>query len=295
MNDYESIQRKRNIAVGLFVFLGLCSLFWLVFKFGDLPIAVSKWKSFEVTIRFPKAAGVQKKTAVQFCGYQIGSVTKVEPPKVLRNLKTDKSYHQTAVIVSIDKRYNDIPEDLRAKLIARGLGSSYIELVALAGDANEPVTEFLKDGSVLQGCVGISSELFPEETQKKLNDLAVDLAKLVKNANDIIGDDENKGNIKTALANLSEASNQATETLKEIQKFSAHGIDTSQELSKAVVQLSVILEKIDNGQGTIARFLNDGKLYESLLENSEQVEVLLQNMKIFIEQSNKDGLPIKLK
>ncbi|MCK5473587.1 MAG: hypothetical protein KAI59_06100, partial [Planctomycetes bacterium] len=101
--------------------------------------------------------------------------------------------------------------------------------------------------------------------------------------------------IQTPLANLSEASNQATETLKEIQKFSAQGTDTSQELSKAVIQLSVILEKINNGRGTIARFINDGKLYESLLENSEQVEVLLHNMKIFIEQSSNDGLPIKLK
>lgn len=291
MNDYESIQRKRNIAVGLFVFLGLCSLFWMVFKFGDLPIAVSKWKSFEVTIQFPKAAGVQKKTDVQFCGYPIGSVTKINPPKILQG----KSYHQTAVIVSINKKYNDIPKNLEAKLIARGLGSSYIELVVLAQDANQAVTEFLKDGSVLQGSIGISSELFPEEAQRKLNNLAEDLGKLVKNANDIIGDDENKENIKTALANLSQASNQATETLKEIQKFSAQGTDTSYELSKAVVQLSVILEKIDNGQGTIARFLNDGKLYESLLENSEQVEVLLHSMKIFIEQSNKDGLPIKLK
>ncbi len=277
------------------MFLGLCSLFWLVFKFGDLPIAVSKWKSFEITIQLPKAAGVQKKTAVQFCGYQIGSVTKVEPPKVLRNLKTNKSYHQTTVIVSIDKKYKDIPKDLEAKLMTRGLGSSYIELVAPPQDYSQSATEFLKDGTVLQGSIGINSELFPEETQKKLNDLAEDLAKLVKNANDIIGDDENKESIKTALANLSEASNQATETLKEIQKFSAQGTDTSQELSKAVIQLSVILEKINNGRGTIARFINDGKLYESLLENSEQVEVLLHNMKIFIEQSSNDGLPIKLK
>lgn len=65
--------------------------------------------------------------------------------------------------------------------------------------------------------------------------------------------------------------------------------------SKAVVQLRMILEKIDNGQGTAAKLINDGRLYENLLENTQQIQVLLQEMKSFIADSRDEGVPIKLK
>ena len=39
MSDYETIQRKRNMVVGIFVVIGICAFAWLIYKFGDLPIA----------------------------------------------------------------------------------------------------------------------------------------------------------------------------------------------------------------------------------------------------------------
>jgi ABC-type transporter Mla subunit MlaD len=299
--------------VGIFVAAALISLGGMIYKFGDLPTAVSKFGSFQVKVQFPTATGIQRDTPVRFCGYQIGKVTSVEPPKVMEDLNTHAFYHQTLVVLSIDNRYDDIPYDVDTKLMTRGLGSSYIELKLKCYDANEPGGPVLSHNSLLQGSTGMTSEFFPEESQKKLEELVDGIKAFVDNANEVFGDPANKQNVKTILANLSEATDRATTALEEFRNLSVAGtttlknadvridrlvtamVDTSEQLSKTVVELRLVLEKVNTGQGSAARFLNDGKFYENLLENTEQLNVLLEQMNKFVEQARTKGLPLKLK
>jgi ABC-type transporter Mla subunit MlaD len=319
VSDYETSQKRRNLTVGIFVTGATVAIVWLIFKFGDLPIKMSELNSFEVFVQFPIAQGVQTNTPVRFCGYQIGRVTNVEPPKILQDLKTGQFYHQTIVVVNIDKRYDDIPANVDAKLMTRGLGSSYIELVInpaltlMPVDPNRPETKFLVDKMWLQGSTGMTSEFFPESSQKKLDELVTNLNALLKNANDIIGDRENKENIKVTLANLSEATKQATDAMKVFKEFAAVGaetfknadpriekvsvaiVNTSEELGKTATELRMVLDKVNSGQGSAAKFVNDGRLYENLLENTQELEVLLKEMRSFMAKANEKGMPIKLK
>jgi len=319
VSDYETIQRRRNIIVGIFVIVGLCALVWLIFKFGDLPTAVTKVGSIEVFVQFPTAPGVQRDTPVRFCGFQIGRVTAVTAPEIRTDMATGLEYYQTVVVLAIDKRYVNIPSNIEVKLMTRGLGSSSIELKQCPGepatplDPNRPETIFLVDKIWLQGSTGTTSEFFPEESQKKLDELVENFKALLTNANDIIGGRENKENIKKTLANLAEASQQVRQTIEEFQKFAVAGtstlknadvkaekivaavVETSEELSKATSKLRLILEKIDSGQGAAARLINDGRFYENLLENTQQMQVLLEEFKSFIAQARDKGVPIKLK
>ncbi len=320
MADYETIQRRRNIIVGIFVFVAICVLTWLIYQFGDLPTTISKIRSFEVFVQFPTASGVQEDTPVRFCGYKIGQVTKVMAPEIRSDLNTGKQYHQTVIVLSIDKKYVDIPSNVDVKLMTRGLGSSYIELMvdisrlpAPPLDPNRPETRFLVKGMWLQGTTGVTSEFFPAESQKKLDELIDSLKTLINSTNDVIGDPNNKENLKKTLANLTEASEQATKTIEEFRQFAAAGtntlknadakaeeivaamVSTSDELSKTASELRLILEKVNSGQGTAARFINDGRLYENLLENTQQLQMLLEELKLFIAKSSDKGLPIKLK
>jgi ABC-type transporter Mla subunit MlaD len=299
--------------VGVFVVAAMISLGVMIYKFGDLPTAVSKLGSFQVKVQFPTATGIQRDTPVRFCGYQIGKVTSVKPPQIMEDLNTHTFYHQTLVVLSIDNRYDDIPYDIDAKLMTRGLGSSYIELKLKCFDANEPTGPVLSQNSLLQGSTGMTSEFFPEESQKKLEELVDGIKVFVDNANEVFGDPANKQNVKTILANLSEATDRATKALEEFRNLSVAGtatlknadvridqlvtamVDTSEQLSKTVVELRLVLEKVNTGQGSAARFLNDGKFYENLLENTEQLNVLLEQMNKFVEQSRTKGLPLKLK
>ena len=326
MSDYETTQRRRNIIVGVFVIIGICALVWLIFKFGDLPSAVTKMGSFQVFVQFPTAPGVQTDTPVRFCGYQIGRVTKVMSPEVRRDMVSGLEYYQTVVVLSIDKKYVNIPSNIEVKLMTRGLGSSYIDLKQhpdkpeVPLDPNRPETIFLVDKIWLQGSTGMTSEFFPEESQKKLDEVAEGLRTFISNANDIIGLPSNKENLQKMLANLADASQQATETMQqakqtieEFRKFAAAGtttltnadakaeelvvamVDTSEEIGKAAAGLRQILEKVNNGQGSAAKLINDGRFYERLLENTQQLQLLLEEVKSFVTTARDKGVPIKLK
>jgi len=329
VSDYESSQRQRDVVVGIFVVLGLAALGWMIFKFGDLPTAVSRMRSFQVYVQFPSAPGVQKDTPVRFCGYQIGRVTSVMAPRVLQDMITGREYHQTKAVLSIDKTYADIPSNVQVKLMPRGLGSSYIELKldpedfpASPKDPNRPETSYLVNGMALQGSKGLTSEFFPEESQKKLNSLVDDIGAFIGNANDIIGDPNNKANVRATLANLSEATaniaiamDRATEvmgsaekTLDEFKTMASTGtvtlqsvdakaerlivsvVSTSGELSKAISQLRLAVEKVNQGQGTAGRLINDARLYEKLLESTEQLNVLLKDFKELLDKVSEKGL-----
>ena len=329
MSDYEAAQRRRDVAVGLFVILGLGALGWMILKFGDLPTAITRLKSFQVYVQFPTAPGVMKDTPVRFCGYQVGRVTTVQAPQVRRDLNTGQEYHQTLCILSINKRYTDIPSNVEIKLMTRGLGSSYLELKvdpsklpAPPRNPNDRSTCFLKDGMPLQGSTGMTSEFFPEESQQKLEKLVEDIRTFIGNANDIIGDPNNQQNFKATLANLSKTSDAfpdavdqaiimmkdgqkaleefrrlATtggETLKstdaKAEKLVASMVATSNEIGKSVAQLRVAVEKVNSGQGSAGRLMNDGRLYESLLEDTTQLSIMLKDLKELIDKVSEKGL-----
>ncbi len=328
MSDYESAQRRRDVIVGLFVIVGLAALGWMILKFGDLPTAVSRIRSFEVYVRFPSAPGVQTDTPVRFCGYQIGRVTHVMAPAVLPD-NSGRRYHQTRCVLSINKQYVDIPSNVQAKLMTRGLGSSYIELAvdpnklpAPPMDPNRPETRFLVKGIELQGSSGVTSEFFPEESQKKLDRLIGSINIFVANANDIIGDPDNKRNIRTTLANITDASRNfsvamdeatktmedARKTIEEFRRLATAGgetlksvdgkterlvvslVNTSAEIGQAMAQLRLAMEKVNTGDGTAGKLINDARLYESLVETTFEMNVLLKDLKQLIDKVSEKGL-----
>jgi len=310
MSDYESWQRRRNITVGIFVITGLAAFVWMVVSFGDLPVRLSKLNSFQVAVRFPSAPGVQKDTPVRFCGYRIGRVIDVIPPERLEDLSTGQVYHQTQVILAIDNRYPNIPDNVEVKLMQRGLGSSYIELFV---DHVAAVEGFLENGTLVQGSTSSASEFFPAETQEKVDQLIERITKFIQNANAVVGDKANQDNFKSALSNLASATRQADKTLKEIESFSAAATEAiknadvkvdktaasiaeaSGQLNRTAREFGLILAKINNGSGTASRLLNDAKLYEELIEDAEQMQQLFRELNLFLAEAREKGLPLKMK
>ena len=297
MSDYETIQRRRNITVGIFVIVAMCALVWLIFMFREFPTIISEARSFQVFVQFPTAPGVDENTPVRFCGYQIGSVTKVKAPEPLADLNTGQRYHQTVVVLSINKKYVNIPSNVEVRLMMRGLGSSYVELKvdpaklpAPPRDPNRPRTCFLVDEMLLQGSTGMTSEFFPEESQKKFEELIDTMKAVLDNANDVVGDPNSKKNLKRILANVSEVTDQAKRTLEELQKFFVVGTEASEELSETVAELRQILAKVNSGQGTAGRVISDPRLYEGLVESTEQLQMLLQEMRLLVDKIRERGL-----
>jgi phospholipid/cholesterol/gamma-HCH transport system substrate-binding protein len=293
--------------VGAFVIVGVLVFAYMVFLFGELPVTVTKFTSYTVKVRFPFAPGVQKSTPVQYCGYQIGKVTYVEPPMPFQN-KDGRFTHQVMVEMAISRDYSSIPANVKVKLLKRGMGSSYIELrtapiTAKEFDTLEP--KFLRQGMILQGESGVLSELLPEDLQDKVDSFFTKVTVLVDNLNVVIGDANNQQNLKKSLANLSKATEESVATLQEIREFSQTGkqklasvsdsvMQTSEELGETLIELRRILNKINSGEGTVGKLITDGKLYENLLDSSEELKESLKKMKKTLEKTSEKGIQVKI-
>ena len=111
--------------------------------------------------------------------------------------------------------------------------------------------------------------------QKKINETLDSIKASAKSFNEIVGDDVNQANIKNILS-------EATVTTK--------------KLSKALGEFNRLMDKINNGDGTVARLLDDAQLYEDLHDTFEELRLTLEQLKIFTSDVNKEGgIKLKLK
>jgi len=289
MPDYNTLQRRRNTIVGGFVIIAVVAFMAMVYKFQELPTIMGRLRSFQIMVNFPNAPGAQENTPVQYCGYQVGRVIDVSPPFLYED-QQGRIYHHIKVTIAIEKQYVDIPSNVDILLMRRGLGSSYIEFQLDPDrpleplDPADPKTMYLMDGMVLAGSMGMSSEFFPKEVQNKIESLVDSIDTLAKNINDIIGNADNKANIKHTLANVNALTGQATKTLESIQGFTDTGKNaienTADRLDATLAELQMVLAKINTGDGTAAKLLNDGRLYENLLDTTEELKITSQQLKI---------------
>jgi phospholipid/cholesterol/gamma-HCH transport system substrate-binding protein len=299
VGDYDSTQARRNTLVGIFVIAALVALAYLIFKFNDMPGTVRELTSFKIYAKFPSAQGVQKDTPVQFCGYQIGRVTEIMPPQARLDENTGEKYHQTMCVISIDKKYKNIPSTVDIKVITRQLGSSYIELFEnynkelTPKDPKRPETKYLVEGMEMQGITGPNLESLIVDSKGKIDKLIDKIGLLVDNTNAIVGDADNQTNIKETLANINDISVKAAALMDEFQTFMQSSNQVSEQALETISQIRRIVQKINDGQGTAGKFINDGRLYENLLDSTEQLQVLMKDLKNFLDESREEGLKLK--
>lgn len=292
------------MTVGAFVIIAFCACIGMLFIFGELPVAISGLRSFEIMVNFPQAPGVQQNTPVKYLGYQVGRVQNVSPPYLFTDLETGKKYHQIKVTMAIDKQFRDIPSNVDIMIIKRSMASSYVDLQVDPNrelkpiDPKRPETAYLTAKMPpLRGTTGMMSEFFPKDVKDKLEKLADSITRLADSANSVIGDQENQANIKQTLANINVASAQATETLKSLKNFSDTGEDSvkqiAENLNSTLIKLNDIFAKINEGDGSVAKLINDPQLYENLLDSSQELQLALKQLKIFAAEANEKGIKLK--
>ena len=67
-------------------------------------------------------------------------------------------------------------------------------------------------------------------------------------------------------------------------------IDAVEEMGKTSTQLRLVMEKVNAGQGTVARFINDPMLYDKLVDDTKQLDEVLTSMKAVIDKIEEKGL-----
>ncbi len=179
------IDSKRDIIVGFFVLTGIGLFGWMIFKFEELPMFFDRQDTISIICYFPEAPGITANSEVEFCGYSAGKVVSVSPPAYL---PIPGGVDNKAYLIKIEMAIyseNDIRKNIVPRIYQKGLGLSYIKLVA---NRNEKPSDIpLVDGSVLIGEISDSSEFISETTQQKMDSMIVSMTSMIESVTSLSG------------------------------------------------------------------------------------------------------------
>ena len=145
--------------VGLFVASGIIGLFFLAMQVSNLSSFVSE-DSYTITARFANSGGLKIKSPVSAAGVKIGRVTAIN---------FDPKTFESIVKMSINSKYNALPDDTTASIFTAGLlGEQYVNLDAGGSDTplkNNGKIEITQSAIILEKALG--QFLFKSAEEKK--------------------------------------------------------------------------------------------------------------------------------
>ena len=128
-------KKNLELAVGVFVSLGIAAFFMLALKVSDLA-SIGEDKGYRVTARFENIGGLKVRAPVTLGGVRIGRVVGID---------LDPQSYEALVTLSIDPKYDRLPTDSSASILTSGLlGEQYVGLEPGGMDST------LKDGGTLK-------------------------------------------------------------------------------------------------------------------------------------------------
>ena len=128
---------------------------------------------------------------------------------------------------------------------------------------------------------GISNVL-NYETQNNLKNTLENLSQSVNNINmssealiEVI--DENRSALNISFKNAANATKNINELTDSLSKIDF--TNTFNKLSESLNNINIILSKVENGEGTLGKFINSEELYQNLSQSSKELEELLSDLK----------------
>lgn len=128
-------QRIMEIWVGVFVAAGFAALFGLAMQVSNIP-AFQTADGYQVHMRFDNIGGLRVRAPVTMAGVRVGRVS---------DIRLDPDSFEALVTVTIEERFDRIPEDSDARIYTSGLlGEQYVAINPGGG-----VEWYLSDGDEL--------------------------------------------------------------------------------------------------------------------------------------------------
>ena len=242
----QTTETKRNVLVGLFIFLGL-----LIFIVGIFVLGGQKntfVKSMRVNAIFNDIGGLKPGNNVWFSGVKIGTV------------KTIKFYgkSQVEVSMSIEQSAREyIRKDASAKLSSDGLIGN--KLIVLFG--GNPKTPEIEDGDVLQ----VEKELSTDDIMKTFQENNENLIGITTNFKKLSADIvKGKGTAGAILAD-STLANSFRAIVTNLQK-------TTRTSAALAGQLSMFTAKLNTKGGLADKLMTDTAVFNKLQVTAEQLK-----------------------
>jgi ABC-type transporter Mla subunit MlaD len=144
--------------------------------------------------------------------------------------------------------------------------------------------------------------------------------------NALVSDPQMQADVRKTVANIREATEAARRVSGDLEKFTAdlkdisvetratvtevrttvvegraHMDDLAERIAARVDQLADVLQqvqsvaaKVNSGEGTAGKLINDPKLYESMVDTAEELNLTIRDLKVLVEQWQEEGVSLRL-
>lgn len=320
--------RKRNIVVGTVVLVALLALGWMILQFSSSTAASLFTKGLLVKINADRADGLGEGSAVTYLGVPVGKITRIRRVPSLNRVTMDaiinanedlpanmiglikaQSALSSGAAVTLETRPGQAPSDQKLKegdaIEAENKNTGFIppEFTELARRAQEQqIIEHL------------------DQTIRELQQQLKKAGQVMESFNGLVGDPKLRADLNATVASARAAGEDinrfskrldglataADDTLKQARTTLADGGKRVDELSKqmndrltqvgdVLDKFNAIAAKVEKGDGTLGRLVNDGKLYDSLVDTGKTLSLTAGDLRRLVQQWEEEGVALKLK
>ena len=228
----------KDLKVGIFVTLGLVLVLGALLTLGGANNVFTRQNNY--TTHFKSTQGLIAGAKVVLSGVPVGTIKDVDYDAKDKNVK---------VTFSVARKYAQyMKQGTIVEILTQGvLGDKFISI-----DATQAEGEEIADGSEVPTRVSDDlAQIIPKADQlmTSLNSIAVNLDKILKNFDKGGRSDTFFQGMSTTAKNLAQVSDKLNRQLDGMQ------------LPKISRELNSIMEKVNNGTGTVGALINDPSLY----------------------------------
>jgi phospholipid/cholesterol/gamma-HCH transport system substrate-binding protein len=314
---------RRNVIVGLTALGAIVALAVMLLAFGGTTVRFLKsGRQIDVHFVSDRADGLAEGAQITYRGVPVGRVTG------LRREGNGETIDITAEIDNTPPLPANVEGIISASLIS-GIANIQLELIGAPSAAPQGS---LQDGAKLTAkypadFAAITADL--QSTTKEIREekLVAHIDEAIRGIQAYVNNAALRDNITTSLEHFRHVSESLARSADNVEKFSdrldkvadeatstladAHATirstqadvdrvsrqidDRMLQVSKSLDSIQAITAKVNAGQGTAGLIVNDPKLYQSLVDNSRELNATIADLRRLVEQWEQEGISFKLK
>lgn len=260
---------KTQLRVGIFLSIGLILILGSIFMLGADRAFFKSYTTLHA--HFSEVQGLAEGSVVSFSGITVGNVQKIEilPERNMIDL-----------VLLVDNKYMPrVTEGSMVEIRTQGaLGDKFIFIVP-----GDPKAKPLTEGAIIEvakasDILGILSERGNEA--EKVFDIINEMYRFTKALNADNRTEKIMMGLASATAKIDKAAG-ATQKLTE-------SLGDGQKIKSSMERLESVLTKIDSGQGTLGKLINDPSVHDqvkSMLGGSPRKSYIKSLMRTSIEKA----------
>ena len=300
----------KEAKVGLFVAVAITFLY-LGYNFLRGKKLFSTYNTYYVI--YNNVEGLAPSTAVYVNGFKVGQVEEISMPDML---KTDSILVKLLVQGKIQIKSNSIAlvtksglldgnvisinfDDKPADILKDGsyiFGTREEDLFTSINNMVGPIkTKSEQVLITLDKVLGSLRQVFNEKGTQNLTNSVVDLSGALhalrltsESLNEIVNQNGNSigktlGNVQLISSNIAKNNDEINRTIKNFGKLSDSLASsdikaTIENLSVVTKELAMITSKMNKGEGSLGKMMNDKELYDNLNKSTKELNLLLKDM-----------------